>query len=302
MLGEVAVRYPALIDTFEEAGAVLGLDLWQLVCRGPAETLARTELTQPLVLTGSVALWRVWCSMSDLRPALLAGHSLGEYSALVAAGSLQFPDAVRITAARGRLMQAAVPEGQGAMAAILGLADETVEAICREVAEQQVVAAANYNSPGQVVIAGESAAVERAIRACQDAGARRAVKLPVSVPSHCRLMAPAAESLRAELEDVAIEPPRIPLIHNADLERHQSIDQIRMSLVAQLCSPVRWTAVVRQMSLSGVSIVAECGPGRVLTALGRRIEREQEWLALDAPDGMDTLQEALRREMNHHHD
>lgn len=302
MLGEAAARYPALLETFEEAGAVLGLDLWRLARQGPAETLARTELTQPMVLTSGVALWRLWCSMSKVRPALMAGHSLGEYSALVAAGSLEFSDAVRIAAARGRLMQGALPEGQGAMAAILGLEDETVEAICREVAEGQVVAAANYNSPGQVVIAGESAAVERAIRACQDAGARRAVKLPVSVPAHCSLMAPAAEGLRAALDDIVISAPRIPVMHNADLECHQSVEQIRAALVAQLCAPVRWTAMIRQITQAGASIVAECGPGRVLSTLGRRIDRARDWLALDGPEGMETLHQALTREMSNQHD
>ncbi len=299
MLGEVAARYPMLLETFDEASTVLDLDLWQLASQGPAEWLGRTELTQPLMLTGGVALWRVWCSISDLRPGLLAGHSLGEYSALVAAGSLTFSDALKVAATRGRLMQAAVPAGQGAMAAILGLADETVEAICREVAEQQVVAAANYNSPGQVVIAGESTAVERAIRACQEAGARRAVKLPVSVPAHCRLMAPAAEGLRAELETISIEAPRIPVVHNADLACHQSPESIRATLVAQLCAPVRWTAIVRHLGQTGATIVAECGPGRVLSTLGRRIDRTQAWLALDAADGFDLLRKALTADMSH---
>lgn len=296
MLSELAAVYPVVLRTFEEASDALGWDLWRLASNGPAEALAATELTQPLVLTGSVALWRLWAEIEKTRPVFLAGHSLGEYSALVAAESLDFPSAVKLVAERGRLMQAAVPEGQGSMAAILGLDDEIVEAICREVAEQQVVAAANYNSPGQIVIAGESAAVERAVRACQDAGAKRAVKLPMSVPAHCSLMAPAADGFRAVLARVRLRPPRIPVLHNADLQTHVDEAAIKSALLAQLCAPVRWTETVRKLKNEGIEMLGECGPGRVLSALGRRIERSQTWFALDSHDGIESLRRASRAE------
>ncbi|MGY6554628.1 MAG: ACP S-malonyltransferase [Wenzhouxiangella sp.] len=291
MLSELAAAHPSLRDTFEEASTVLGRDLWLLACDGPAEALARTELTQPLMLAGGVALWRLWTGLEEVRPARLAGHSLGEYTALVAAGSLDFADAVRAVAERGRLMQSAVPEGEGAMAAILGLDDETVEAICREVAESQAVAAANYNSPGQIVIAGDSAAVERAVLACLDAGAKRAVKLAMSVPSHCSLMAPAAEGLRAVLSAIEFRTPQIAVIHNADLQSHAEPDNIRAALVAQLCAPVRWADTVRLLKSQGTEILAECGPGRVLSALGRRIERSQQWFPLDSSAGLEALRQ-----------
>ncbi len=289
MLAEAAAEYPQIVATFDEASSVLAQDLWELVCKGPADALGRTELTQPLMLTGGVALWRAWSSLSEARPSMLAGHSLGEFTALVAAESLEFDVALRVVAERARLMQAAVPADEGAMAAILGLDDETVEAICREVAEQQVVSAANYNSPGQVVIAGASEAVERAMHACQAAGARRAMKLPVSVPSHCALMAPAAKGLQALLSDVAIAAPRIPVVHNADLRTHDTVDGIRSALAAQLCAPVRWTATVRALRARGATAFAECGPGKVLSALGKRIDRDALWLALDTPAGMQGL-------------
>lgn len=289
MLDEIANRYPQITETFDEASSVFGQNLWRLVCEGPAEVLGRTELTQALMLTGGVALWRVWCAQTDRRPALLAGHSLGEYTALVAADSLQFTAAVRAVAERGRLMQEAVPVGEGAMAAILGLDDETVEAICRDVAKQQVVAAANYNSPGQIVIAGDNAAVERAMDACLTAGARRAMKLPVSVPSHCALMAPAAERFRQVLAEIEFQVPKIAVLHNADLKSHASASDIRSALAAQLCAPVRWTATIRALSARGARVFAECGPGRVLSSLGKRIERESHWAALDTPAGLQGL-------------
>lgn len=291
MLSELAAAYPELRETFDEASAVLGRDLWQLASDGPAEIIAQTELTQPLMLTGGVALWRLWIGLEQIRPAHVAGHSLGEYAALVAADSIDFSDAVRAVAERGRLMQNAVPEGVGAMAAILGLEDETVEAICREVAESQAVSAANYNSPGQIVIAGDSAAVERAILACLDAGAKRAVKLAMSVPSHCGLMAPAAQGLRDVLLDIEFRPPQIQLIHNADLQSHSDADAIRAALVAQLCAPVRWTDTVRLLKGHGVEVLAECGPGRVLSALGRRIDRSQQWFPLDSSAGLESLRQ-----------
>lgn len=293
MLGELAAVYPQVVETFQEASEVLGRDLWKLSCQGPPEALARTEWTQPLMLAGGVALWRVWTSISDRRPVVMAGHSLGEYSALVAAAALGFSDAVRVVAERGRLMQQAAPPGAGAMAAILGLDDEIVEAICREVAEQQVVAPANYNSPGQLVIAGDSAAVERAMHACLDAGARRAMKLPVSVPSHCALMVPAAQGLKILLEDIEFQPPQVPVLHNVDMIARTDAAAIRAALVAQLCAPVRWTETIRCISgrLKAV-VIAECGPGRVLTGLGRRIFKAGHWCALDSPAGLEEMVQA----------
>lgn len=284
MLTDLAQRHSLVGETFAEAGQVLGRDLWALVCEGPSEALNATELTQPLMLAGGVAVWRVWCQTTDTRPGLLAGHSLGEYSALVAAGALAFSDAVAVVAERARLMQAAVPEERGAMAAVLGLDEEVVEAICREVSEDQVVAPANYNSPGQLVIAGDRAAVERATGACLEAGAKRAVKLPVSVPSHCALMAPAAEKLAQTLQEIELRMPSIPVLHNIDAAERGSPDAIREALVGQLAAPVRWTATIRKMIARKIAIVAECGPGRVLCGLGKRIDRSTDWIALENPD------------------
>ncbi len=290
MLAALAERHARVRETFEEAGEVLGTDLWQLAGSGPEEELNRTEITQPAVLAGAIAVWRVWRDLGGPEPARMAGHSLGEYSALVAAGALEFRTAVALVAERGRQMQAAVPEGVGAMAAILGLDDEVVAAICREVAEDQVVVPANHNSPGQIVIAGHAAAVERALHKCSEAGARRAVKLPVSVPSHSPLMEPAAEAMRAILADTEIGTPSVPVIHNCDVASHEDADAIREALVRQLTSPVRWTESVRAICEAGIMELAECGPGKVLCGLGRRIDRQAKWIALENPD---TLEETI---------
>ncbi len=287
MLAGLAEAHEQVRATFDEAGNVLGMDLWQLVSTGPEEQLNRTELTQPAILSASVAVWRIWNDLGGPMPAKLAGHSLGEYSALVAAGSIDFDKAVAIVAERGRQMQAAAPAGRGAMAAVLGLDDEVVEAICREVAEDQVVAPANYNSPGQIVIAGDAAAVERAMHKCSEAGARRAVILPVSVPSHSELMQPAADAMSDVLADVEIRSPAIPVIHNCDVAEHDDADGIRSALVAQLHSPVRWTESVREITGSGIMKLAECGPGKVLSGLGRRIERGAQWTALEQPGAIE---------------
>lgn len=283
MLAELAERHDGVRATFEEAGRVLDMDLWHLVSEGPEEELNRTELTQPAILAASVAMWRLWNDLGGPKPARLAGHSLGEYSALVAAGAMEFEQAVAVVAERGRQMQAAVPVGQGAMAAVLGLDDEVVEAICREVAEDQVVAPANYNSPGQLVIAGDAAAVERALHKCSDAGARRAMILPVSVPSHSKLMQPAARAMAGVLAKIELRTPAIPVIHNCDVAEHATPDEIRTALINQLVSPVRWTESVRSITGSGIMKLAECGPGRVLSGLGRRIERGAQWVALEQP-------------------
>ncbi len=287
MLTDLAGRHEQIRATFEEAGRLLDTDMWRLVTEGPEEELNRTELTQPAILAGSIALWRIWEALGGPKPAKLAGHSLGEYSALVVADAMDFETAVTVVSERGRQMQAAVPSGQGAMAAILGLDDEVIEAICREVAEDQLVAPANYNSPGQVVIAGDSAAVERAMHKCSEAGARRTVILPVSVPSHSHLMKPAADAMTEVLAGVEIRSPRIPVIHNSDVAEHAQPDDIRAALVSQLCSPVRWTESVRAITGGGIMKLAECGPGRVLSGLGRRIERSAEWVALEQPEAIE---------------
>lgn len=291
MLAGLAERHERVRETFDQAAAVLDFDLWHLVSQGPEAELNRTELTQPALLAAGVAVWRVWQDLGGPEPTRVAGHSLGEYSALVAAGAIDFGAAVALVAERGRQMQAAVAEGAGSMAAILGLEDEVVAAICREVAEDQVVVPANYNSPGQIVIAGDSAAVERALHKCREAGARRAMVLPVSVPSHCPLMAPAAEAMREVLERTDIRAPRISVVHNHDVASHDDPAAIRNALVEQLTGPVRWTESVRTICDAGIMNLAECGPGRVLCGLGRRIERAANWVGLEDPD---TLEETLR--------
>jgi [acyl-carrier-protein] S-malonyltransferase len=292
MLAQLAERHELVGRTFDEAGDVLGTDLRKLVAEGPESELNRTEITQPAILAGAIAVWRVWREQGGPMPARVAGHSLGEYSALVAAEALDFRSAVALVAERGRQMQAAVPEGVGAMAAILGLDDEVVAAICREVAEDQVVVPANHNSPGQIVIAGHAAAVERALHKCKDAGARRAVKLPVSVPSHSPLMQPAAEAMRGILDDTEIRSPVVPVVHNCDVASHEDPDAIRAALVEQLTSPVRWTESVRAICETGIMDFAECGPGKVLCGLGRRIERQANWVALEDPE---TLEETISK-------
>lgn len=289
MLSELAEHRDEIRDTYREAGDVLDIDLWRLVSEGPEEELNRTELTQPAILAGGVGVWRAWTRLGGAAPARLAGHSLGEYTALVVAGALEFADAVKLVAERGRRMQDAVPGGAGAMAAVLGLEDEVVEAICREVAEDQVVVPANYNSPGQIVIAGHAAAIERALHKCSEAGARRAVRLPVSVPSHSPLMQPAAEAMRGILADTTISRPAIEVIHNADVAPHAEPEAIRDALLRQLTHPVRWTETVRGICKAGIMDLMECGPGRVLCGLGRRIDRQARWLGLEKPE---TLEEA----------
>lgn len=290
MLSELAERNSAVAKTFTEAGDVLGLDLWKLVRKGPAEELSRTEMTQPALLAAGVAVWRCWQSLRGPQPAALAGHSLGEYTALVCGGALDFADGVSLVAARGRFMQEAVPEGQGSMAAILGLDDEVVEAICREVTEGQVVAPANYNSPGQVVISGDKDAVERACLKCVDAGAKRALPLAVSVPSHCALMKSAAERLTEAMADITFRDPEIPVVRNVDADVHKTSAEIRDALIKQLSHPVRWTDSVRRLAGEGMTSMAECGPGKVLSGLVKRIDRSLKCVALEQPD---TLKEAL---------
>jgi [acyl-carrier-protein] S-malonyltransferase len=269
-------------DTFAEASAALGYDLWDVAQNGPEDRLNRTEVTQPALLAASIATWRSWQSLGGGDPAFMAGHSLGEYSALVAAGVLGFVDAVQLVAERGRLMQAAVPPGAGSMAAVLGLEDAALEAACAQAAQGQVVSCANYNSPGQIVIAGHREAVERACAAAAAAGARRAVPLAVSVPSHCALMRPAAESLELAMARLPFGAARVPVVHNVDVATHAEAHAIRAVLARQLWQPVRWSATIARLVGEGVERFIECGPGKVLSGLNRRIARDLRSIALDS--------------------
>lgn len=278
---ETAVR-----QVFQEASGALGYDLWALTQEGSGEDLNRTDRTQPALLTAGVALWKLWEQRGGLRPALLAGHSLGEYTALVCAGVMSLGDGVRLVEKRGQLMQEAVPRGQGAMAAILGLDNDRVVALCRDAAGDQVVEAVNFNAPGQVVIAGDNDAVDRAIAACKEAGAKRAMPLPVSVPSHCALMKPAAEQLAGVLEGVNFHAPELPVINNVDVARETDPAAIRGALVRQLHSPVRWVETVQALAAEGVEQAYECGPGKVLAGLVKRTERGIAVMPLDNDEAM----------------
>ncbi len=271
MLANLAAENPLVEKTFREASDALGYDLWALVQQGPVEELNKTWQTQPALLAASVAIFRVWQEKGGLTPAMLAGHSLGEYSALVCAGVIDFSDAIKLVELRGKLMQEAVPEGTGAMQAIIGLDDAAIAKACEEAAQGQVVSPVNFNSPGQVVIAGNKEAVERAGAACKAAGAKRALPLPVSVPSHCALMKPAADKLAVALEKLTFNAPVIPVLNNVDVKCETSAEAIRSALVRQLYSPVRWTECVEFMAQQGVTSLLEAGPGKVLTGLTKRI-------------------------------
>ena len=289
MLGSLAAE-PALRATFDEASGVLGYDLWQLVSAGPEAALNSTERTQPAMLAAGVAVWRVWRARGGASPAVVSGHSLGEFTALVCAGALDYPATVDLVRFRGQVMQEAVPAGSGAMAAVLGLEDETLIAVCREAAGDAVVEAVNFNCPSQVVIAGDAAAVRRAIDAAKARGAKRAVMLPVSVPSHSSLMRGAGERLRGKLATLTVRAPAIPYVSAVDAHAHAQPEDIRDVLVRQISSPVRWTNTLRALIGSGVAQVIECGPGKVLTGLNRRIERRPDvgFLALEDPASIDT--------------
>lgn len=271
---------PVVRETFEEAGAVLGQDLWQLVTSGPLEALNQTVNTQPAMLAAGVAVYRAWQQVGGNQPAFMAGHSLGEYSALVASGALAFADALPLVRYRAEVMQAAVAEGVGGMAAILGLDDDVVRAVCAEAAQDEVLEAVNFNSPGQVVIAGHKAAVARGMELAKAKGAKRALPLPVSVPSHCSLMKPAAEKLAIYLQSVKINAPRVTVLHNADVKSHDSEAEIRDALVHQLHQPVRWVETIQALAAGGVTHIVECGPGKVLAGLNKRIVAELQSLAL----------------------
>lgn len=287
MLAELAAENPIIQNTFAEASAVLGYDLWELVKNGPEADLNQTDRTQPALLVAGVALWRLWLEKGGMKPAMMAGHSLGEYTALVCSGAIEFSDAVTLVRLRGEYMQQAVPAGAGAMAAILGLADDAILISCEAAQQGQVVSPVNYNCPGQVVIAGEKDAVERAIVACKEAGAKRAIPLPVSVPSHCSLMKPAADKLANALANITISMPEIPVIQNVSAAEPETVEQLASNLLAQLYSPVLWTDSVQAMVDQGIEVTIECGPGKVLSGLNKKIHKPLVIKAINDNAGLD---------------
>jgi [acyl-carrier-protein] S-malonyltransferase len=277
-------------STFEEASKALDYDLWQLIAKGPAEKLNQTNFTQPALLTASVALWRVWQAKSKVVPDVMAGHSLGEYSALVCAGVFSLADAVVLVQKRGEFMQSCVPDGVGAMAAVIGLVDEDIINACEKAKDGQVVSAVNFNSPGQVVIAGHKEAVARAAELCKAAGAKRVLPLPVSVPSHCALMSDAAAKLETELEKVTFNTPKISVVNNVDVAKEATAAAIKSALVKQLYSPVRWSETISQLSADGIEKIVEVGPGKVLQGLNKRINKAISTVSLNT---IDSLQQAI---------
>ncbi|WP_027873801.1 ACP S-malonyltransferase [Spongiibacter marinus] len=288
MLADLAAAFPQVKDTFAEASDALDYDMWALVQEGEQAQLNLTETTQPVLLTASVAVWRLWLAQGGLRPAMMAGHSLGEFSALVCAGAIDFADAVRLVRARGQYMQTAVPVGEGAMAAVLGLDDAKIEEICA--ATEGVVEAVNYNSPGQVVVAGHTQAVEAALVALKDAGAKRAMLLPVSAPFHTSLMRPAGEKLAQALAELTINAPVIPVVHNVHAQTEANPAQIKELLTQQIYSAVKWVSCVQTMTDSGIEMTVECGPGKVLSGLNKRIQKSLQCLNVESPE---TLEAAL---------
>lgn len=294
MLSEIAETHAEVKQTFDHASSVLGRDLWALTIDGPAESLNQTQNTQPLLLAAGYAMWRVWQKESDQLPAWMAGHSLGEYTALTCAGSFEFEDAIAVVEKRALFMQEAVPAGEGAMAAILGLEVDQLIGICADSAQNEIVSAVNFNAPGQVVIAGNTSAVNRAVEAAKEAGAKRALPLPVSVPSHCALMQPASERLAEVLDGINIKSPTIPVIHNVDVAQHSDASDIRRCLVQQLHSPVRWIETVEKLYADGIETVVECGPGKVLCGLNKRIAKSLNCLPLNDPASLEKLQESLK--------
>lgn len=287
MLAELAELHPQVRDTFAEASEGAGVDLWALSQGGPEEQLNRTEYTQPALLAAGIAVWRLWGANNGVMPAVLAGHSLGEYTALVAAGALSLRDGAHLVRLRGQLMQEAAPTGVGAMAAVLGAEDALVQEICEQASGSQVVVPANFNSPGQIVIGGDAAAVDRALALLADKGVRKAVKLAVSVPSHTPLMREAANRLAGAMAGLDWRMPSLPVVQNVDAQAHEGVDAIRDALVRQLYLPVQWTGCVQALAARGVTRVAECGPGKVLTGLAKRIDRNVEARALGAPAELD---------------
>lgn len=288
MLSELAAAHALIAQTFAEASEGAGVDLWSLSQGGPEEQLNTTEFTQPALLAGGVAVWRLWLAQGGVLPTQLAGHSLGEYSALVAAGVLSLTDAARLVRLRGQLMQASAPTGTGAMAAILGVEDALVEEVCEKISDREVVVPANYNSPGQIVIGGHAGAVDRALTMLAERGVRKAVKLAVSVPSHTPLMRDAANRLAEAMNDIVWQAPCIPVLQNVDGESREQPEAIRDALVRQLYLPVQWTGCVQALVSRGITRVAECGPGKVLTGLVKRIDKSLDVRALAAPADFDT--------------
>ncbi|OCG56063.1 ACP S-malonyltransferase [Gilliamella sp. Fer4-1] len=294
MLKELADNYSIVKSTFDEASEVLGYDLWKLVQEGPVEELNKTWQTQPALLAASVAIFRVWQSVSGAQPAFMAGHSLGEYSALVCAGVIDFKDAIKLVELRGKLMQDAVPSGTGAMYAIIGLDNDSINKACEQAAQGQVVAPVNFNSPGQVVIAGHKEAVERAAALCKEAGAKRALPLAVSVPSHCALMKPAADKLANTLNDIEFSTPNFAVINTTNVKIETSAEKIKAALIAQLYSPVRWTETVEEMAKQGVTLLVEVGSGKVLTGLTKRIVDTLSGCAVNDKASLDAALENTR--------
>lgn len=284
---------PVIKQTFEEASDILGQDFWKMATE-ENDLLNQTIHTQPLMLTAGVAVWNKWLS-SGLKPALVAGHSLGEYSALVASGALLFKDALPLVKYRAEVMQGAVNEGVGAMAAILGLEDAIIKQICVSEAQGDVLEAVNFNSPGQVVIAGHATAVERGMAKAKELGAKRALPLPVSVPSHCALMKPAADKLASYLDHITISTPQIPVIHNADVESYPEADAIKQAIIKQLYSPVRWVETVNALYADNVVLLAECGPGKVLAGLTKRIQSDLPCTALVSNQALDDFQALINQ-------
>lgn len=293
MLAELAKQYPIIQKTFAEASDALAYDVWDLVQNGQQEQLNLTERTQPLLLTASVALWRVWQQAGGAKPSLLAGHSLGEFSALVCANSLAFSDAVTLVRDRGQFMQTAVPVGEGAMAAVLGLDDALIVDICTQASAAGVVEAVNFNSPGQVVIAGKVSAVEQAIDLCKQAGAKRAIPLPVSAPFHTSLMKPAGEKLADKLAAIQVSKPEIPVVHNVHAKTESDPDAIKKLLVQQISSPVMWVGCVQTMLASGIEKTLECGPGKVLSGLNRRIHKPLAVYNIEDTAGLEKAQQEI---------
>ena len=295
MLSGFTEDWPQVLETFKEASDVLGYDLWDIVSNGPVEKLNQTEITQPAMLAADVAVMRIMMQQCMIRPFVLAGHSLGEYAALVAASAIEFTDAIKLVAERGRLMQNAVPEGEGAMAAILSLTNDQIVTICEKVSNEtgEVVEAVNFNSPGQVVIAGNTAAVDKAIDAAKEEGAKRALKLPVSVPSHSSLMKPAADELAKTLKSVKIKTPEIQVIHNVDAKSHDEPDAIRDALTKQLYNPVRWLQTAKIIGSAADDAIVECGPGKVLSGLSRRITKNVPTFSLETPVSMQKFLDSM---------
>lgn len=293
MLAELATEYSIVSDTFKQASEALGYDLWELISTGPDEQLNQTDRTQPAMLTAGIAVWRVWQQQSTIKPEFFAGHSLGEYTALVAADAMDFADAVKLVEKRGQFMQQAVPAGEGAMAAILGLDDDVVRELCAQAASEGVVEAVNFNSPGQVVIAGSTPAVQQAITLATEKGAKRALQLPVSVPSHCALMKPAAEQLASALDSIDIRMPSTAVIHNASVTVAKDVTELKSLLAQQLYSPVRWVETVEWFASQGIEAIVESGPGKVLAGLNKRIDKSLTALPLFDLSTLEKAQQTL---------